>query len=256
MQFNLASVSRAESIARSLKKKLLREGYEIKKPMSQALMARMFGFPNWNALLALTGRVEPSPFDDAVAPEVVAARRAQHIAVLIDWGVAPAHAEPLVDEIRPTVSAHAEALGAEPRLPELDPVAGDAPCRSVSGQDDAATNPRASTRDFDPRPASRIDERWRLDFLSSDVGAIGRRLSLAIVDEVSGERLATVAVDQISGDRIARELDRLIQTRGLPRTLVSDNAFEFHDESLAQWRRARGVPWMFMGRGRRSIDGR
>ena len=250
MRFNLASVSRAEDIARSLKKRLLREGYEVKKPMSQALIARMYGFRNWNDLLAQAGRAEPSPFDHSVAPEVVAARRAQYIAVLIDWGVAPAHAEQLVDEIRPTVSTHAEAFLAEGRPPKLDQHAGDAPRRRISGQDGDATNPVAVLPDFDPGYALRVDERWRLDFLPSEVRNNERRLTLAIVDDDSGERLATVVGDQISGDRIARELDRLIQTRGLPRTLVSDNARKFQDEALEQWRRARRVPWIFMPRSR------
>lgn len=52
----------------------------------------------------------------------------------------------------------------------------------------------------------------------------GRRFRiLTVVDKCTRECLALVADTPISGVRVARELDRLVQLRGRPETIVSDN---------------------------------
>jgi putative transposase len=74
----------------------------------------------------------------------------------------------------------------------------------------------------------RPDERGSLDFVSDQL-ACGRRFRiLAIFDDCSRECLAAVADTSLSGARVARELDRLIATRGKPGTIVSDNGTEGH----------------------------
>ncbi|MCL4168316.1 UNVERIFIED_CONTAM: hypothetical protein GTU68_055897, partial [Idotea baltica] len=71
---------------------------------------------------------------------------------------------------------------------------------------------------------SRTNERWSLDFVS-DAFTDGRRFRvLAVVDDFSRECLALVADTSLSGIRMTRELDMIIQRRGKPHTIVSDNA--------------------------------
>ena len=67
------------------------------------------------------------------------------------------------------------------------------------------------------------NQRWSLDFVS-DALTDGRRFRvLAVVDDFSRENLVLVADTSLSGQRVARELDRIIAERGMPKTIVSDN---------------------------------
>lgn len=73
---------------------------------------------------------------------------------------------------------------------------------------------------------SRPNERWSLDIIS-DAFTDGRRFRvLAVVDDFTRECLCLVADTSLSGVRLARELDTLIDRRGKPRTIVSDNGTE------------------------------
>ena len=66
------------------------------------------------------------------------------------------------------------------------------------------------------------NQRWSLDF-ASDMFTDGRRFRiLAVVDGFSRECLALVADSPLSGRQVARELDRLIEQRAKPATVVSD----------------------------------
>ena len=80
------------------------------------------------------------------------------------------------------------------------------------------------------------NQRWSLDFVSdalppshrlqaNDCRAMdGRRFRiLAVVDDFSRENLVLVADTSLSGHRVARELDKVIAERGMPKTIVSDN---------------------------------
>ena len=70
------------------------------------------------------------------------------------------------------------------------------------------------------------NQRWSLDFVA-DALADGRRFRiLAVVDDFSRECLALVVDTSLSGVRVARELDRIVELRGRPRMLVSDNGTE------------------------------
>lgn len=67
------------------------------------------------------------------------------------------------------------------------------------------------------------NQRWSLDFVS-DALSWGRRFRiLCIVDDFTREALALVVDTSIGGRRLARELDGLIDRRGRPAMIVSDN---------------------------------
>lgn len=67
------------------------------------------------------------------------------------------------------------------------------------------------------------NQRWSLDFVS-DALSDGRRFrTLCVVDDFTREALATVVDVSLSGIRVARELSRLIDQRGRPQMIVSDN---------------------------------
>jgi transposase InsO family protein len=73
---------------------------------------------------------------------------------------------------------------------------------------------------------ARPNARWSLDFVHEF--ACGRRFRiLNIVDDVTRECLAAIPDTSISGRRVARELTALVNQRGKPGMIVSDNGTEF-----------------------------
>lgn len=76
---------------------------------------------------------------------------------------------------------------------------------------------------------------WSLDFVS-DQFTDGRRFRiLAIVDDCTRENLALVADISLSGLRGAREIDRVIAERGMPKMIVSDTGSEFTSNAILAW---------------------
>src|SRR6478672_8654867 len=74
---------------------------------------------------------------------------------------------------------------------------------------------------------AKLNARWSLDFVHDQL-AHGRRFRiLNIVDAVTRECLAAIPDTSISGRRVARELTALIERRGKPGMIVSDNGTEF-----------------------------
>ena len=77
--------------------------------------------------------------------------------------------------------------------------------------------------------------RWSLDFVHDQL-ACGRRFRiLNIVDDVTRECLAAIPDTSISGRRVARELTALIERRGKPGMIVSDNGTEFTSNAVFAW---------------------
>ncbi|TAZ64752.1 IS3 family transposase [Rhizobium ruizarguesonis] len=94
------------------------------------------------------------------------------------------------------------------------------------------------------------NDRWSLDFVS-DQFTDGRRLRiLTVVDDCTRECLALVADTSLSGLRVARELDRIIEERGQPRMIVSDNGSEFTSNAILQWADRTKVDWHYIAPGK------
>jgi putative transposase len=87
-----------------------------------------------------------------------------------------------------------------------------------------------------PMPGAALpNDRWSLDFVS-DQFVCGRRFRiLAVYDDCTRECLAAIADVSLSGRRVARELDRLIATRGKPKSILSDNGTELTSNVIVSW---------------------
>ena len=94
------------------------------------------------------------------------------------------------------------------------------------------------------------NDRWSLDFVS-DQFSDGRRFRvLAIVDDCTRESLALIPDTSISGVRVARELDRLILSRGKPMAIVSDNGTELTSNAILKWAQDSHVGWHYIAPGK------
>jgi putative transposase len=79
------------------------------------------------------------------------------------------------------------------------------------------------------------NQRWSLDFVA-DTLSDGRRFRiLAVVDDFSRECLALIVDTSLSGLRVARELDRILDSRGRPCLIVSDNGTELTSRAMLGW---------------------
>jgi putative transposase len=82
---------------------------------------------------------------------------------------------------------------------------------------------------------ARINQRWSLDFLL-DTLEDGRRVRLlAVVDDFTRACLAIEVDTSIGGRRVVEVLQRLVETRGTPAVLITDNRPEFIGRALDAW---------------------
>lgn len=97
---------------------------------------------------------------------------------------------------------------------------------------------------------TRINERWSLDFVL-DVLDDGRRFRiLTVVDDFTRACLAIDVDTSIGGRRVAEVLQRLIDTRGKPARLVTDNGPEFISRALDAWAYSHGIELHFIEPGK------
>ena len=98
--------------------------------------------------------------------------------------------------------------------------------------------------------AQAVNARWSLDFVS-DVLVDGRRIRcLTVVDDYSRECPGIYVDSSIGGSQVTRFLDQLVQQRGLPQVLCTDNGPEFAGRLLDQWAHQRGVKLHYIEPGK------
>lgn len=99
-------------------------------------------------------------------------------------------------------------------------------------------------------PVENPNERWSMDFIHSRLMDGRRFKSLTIVDYCSRQSPAIETDTSIPGARVVRVLDRLKETRGLPKVIVIDNGPEFSGKALDDWAWRNGVKLHFIDPGK------
>ena len=79
--------------------------------------------------------------------------------------------------------------------------------------------------------------------------------TLNIVDDFTRESLAIEVDVGLSGERVTRVLDRVIETRGQPKSIVMDNGPEFTSRALDAWAYQNKVNLAFIAPGKPSQNG-
>lgn len=102
---------------------------------------------------------------------------------------------------------------------------------------------------------AKANARWSLDFVH-DQFANGRRFRiLNVVDDVTKECLGAIPDTSISGKRVVRELMAIIERRGKPRMIVSDNGTEFTCNAMLAWCKDNRIDWHFIAPGKPMQNG-
>lgn len=102
---------------------------------------------------------------------------------------------------------------------------------------------------------ARPNARWSLDFVHDQL-ACGRRFRiLNVVDDVTRECLAAIPDTSISGRRVVRELTALIERRGPPSMIVSDNGTELTSNAILTFATERKIEWHYIAPGKPMQNG-
>ena len=102
---------------------------------------------------------------------------------------------------------------------------------------------------------ARPNARWSLDFVHDQM-ANGRRFRiLNITDDVTHECLGAIPDTSISGHRVARELTAIIERRGKPGVIVSDNGTELTSHAIFAWTREHKIDWHYIMPGKPMQNG-
>jgi putative transposase len=102
---------------------------------------------------------------------------------------------------------------------------------------------------------ARPNARWSLDFVHDQM-ANGRRFRvLNIKDDITHECLGAIPDTSISGRRVVRELDAIIERRGKPSMIVSDNGTELTSNAVFAWSRDHKIDWHYIAPGKPMQNG-
>lgn len=97
---------------------------------------------------------------------------------------------------------------------------------------------------------TKSNQEWSLDFVH-DVLANERRIRmLTVVDNFTRESIKIVLDTSLSGRSVCEELEQLIQTRGKPDRILSDNGREFTSMTLLKWSQEQEVRWDYIQPGK------
>jgi len=96
---------------------------------------------------------------------------------------------------------------------------------------------------------------WSMDFMS-DVLEDGRKVrTLNVIDDYNRECLSIEVGISICSDRVTRVLDQLIELRGKPLQIRTDNGPEYTSNNYSLWCQDRGIKTMYIQPGKPNQNG-
>lgn len=94
------------------------------------------------------------------------------------------------------------------------------------------------------------NEVWAMDFVSDQL-ATGRRFRCLTMTDLYTHESPVLEVDvSLTGLRVSQVLDRLKESRGLPKAIICDNGTEFTSKAMDQWAFANRVDLKFIQPGK------
>ena len=94
------------------------------------------------------------------------------------------------------------------------------------------------------------NQEWSLDFVH-DVLESGRRIRmLTVVDDFSRESIKIAVDTSLNGRRVCEELEQVIEARGKPDRILSDNGTEFTSMAILRWCQEQGIRWDYIQPGK------
>lgn len=97
--------------------------------------------------------------------------------------------------------------------------------------------------------AERRNHVWGYDFVFDQTSDGGRLKWLPILDEYTRELLSLEVKRSMTAEDVIRQLDLLVEQRGMPEFIRSDNGPEFVAQAIVQWITQRGFKTCFIAPG-------
>jgi putative transposase len=97
---------------------------------------------------------------------------------------------------------------------------------------------------------SASNEQWALDFMH-DALADGRRIRLLTVIDTYTRECLRISVDtSINGNKVTEVLKQLIDSKGKPKAVLSDNGTEFTSNAVLKWSSDQKIDWQYIEPGK------
>jgi putative transposase len=109
---------------------------------------------------------------------------------------------------------------------------------------------RAQRQRIAQGPASRPNQRWSMDFVAQRLSDSRWIRVLTVVDQYTRECLTLHADTALSGEKVAAALDKIVASRGAPKSITVDNGTEFASKAMDHWAYSHGVHLDFIRPGR------
>jgi len=106
---------------------------------------------------------------------------------------------------------------------------------------------------FEPKPLPKplaANQSWSMDFVSDGLADGRRHRCLTIIDDCTHECVEIEVDTSITGKRVVAVLERLADTRGLPRSITVDHGPEFEGQAMDEWAYRRGIQLSFIRPGK------
>lgn len=101
----------------------------------------------------------------------------------------------------------------------------------------------------------RINSSWSMDFMSDSLMGIRKFRTFNVMDDCSREALAIEIDTSLSSKRIIRTLERIIEQRGKPKTIRTDNGPEFTSKDFELWCKDQGIQNQYIQPGKPMQNG-
>lgn len=94
------------------------------------------------------------------------------------------------------------------------------------------------------------NQEWSLDFVY-DVLESGKRIRmLTVVDDFTRESIKIAVDTSLNGRRVCEELEQVIEDRGKPDRILSDNGTEFTSMAILRWCQEQRIQWDYIQPGK------
>lgn len=96
---------------------------------------------------------------------------------------------------------------------------------------------------------------WALDFVHDSLSS-GRKLRLlTVIDVYTRESLKIEVEHSLNGESVLRVLEEIIDLRGKPETILSDNGTEFTSNKVITWQQGQKIRWEYIEPGKPQQNG-
>lgn len=100
-----------------------------------------------------------------------------------------------------------------------------------------------------------VNRVWSMDFMSDSMVGGRKFRTLNIMDDGSREALAIEVDTSLSSKRVIRVLERIIEERGKPECIRTDNGPEFTSKDMELWAKDKGIIMQYIQPGRPMQNG-